>query len=299
VQVVKPGMIPIPHKARATRARGRFSVLLGLWCLVTSAAAAPVATNTALPISEDGFVFREQLVFMHGADTEGGVAREFDRFEFRTVAGYGITPKLAVFGMLPHASMDSRIGGAETSLSGIGDAAVFARYEVFRRNEAGRSFRVAPFAGLRLPTGKEGETGDGSLDVFGGLIVTVASTDWELDSQLRFDINREADGFDRGDVLTLESSLQYRVLPGVVAMETRGFLFAVLELSASAAARNRVGGVKQAETGGFQLFATPGLQYATRRWIADFGVKLPVSQDLRGTPLKTDYVVLTSLRISF
>ena len=292
-------MIPISHKALAARSRARFPVLLGLLWLALNTAAAPVATNTALPISEHGLVFREQLVYMHGADTAGGVAREFDRLEFRTVAGYGITPKLAVFGMLPHASIDSRIGSAETSLSGIGDAAVFARYEVFRRNEPGRSFRVAPFAGLRLPTGKEGETGDGSLDVFGGLIVTVASTDWELDSQLRYDANREADVFERGDMLTLESSLQYRVSPGVVAMETRGFLFAVLELSASTAARNRIGGVKQAETGGFQLFATPGLQYATRRWIADFGVKLPVSQNLRGSPLKTDYVVLSSLRINF
>jgi hypothetical protein len=269
-------------------------------CFAVSASwAAPIATNTALPVSAGEIIVREQLITTHSSDRFGGMPRRVDRFEARTVLGYGLTSKLALFGVLPLVNVDRTLGAASASDFGLGDAALFARYEVFRSDKPGRTFRIAPFAGVRVPTGREGRTGDGSLDFFGGLITTLASTQWVLDSQLRYGLNREADGFERGDATSVDSSFQYRLSPAKVTRDTNAFVYGVLEISANYYDRNRVNGVTDPNSGGFQLYLTPGLQYATRRWIADLGVKIPIVNDLNGTALEPDYSILTSIRVNF
>lgn len=122
--------------------------------------AAPIATNTALPISRGEIIFREQFVTAHASDRLGDVNRHVDRLEARTVLGYGLTSKLALFGVLPLVNVDRTFGDVSTSDSGLGDSALFARYEVIHSDKAGRTFRVAPFAGLRIPTDNVGKTGD-------------------------------------------------------------------------------------------------------------------------------------------
>lgn len=263
------------------------------------ATAAPIATNTALPLGYEGVVVREQLMFMRASDTFAGTRREVERFELRTTVGYGLTRDLAVFVGIPYADISSNIGGTRSSASGIGDAMMFARYEVHNTNSAGGTLRVAPYLGMRMPTGKKGRTGDGSLDAFGGVVVTLANINWGLDSQVRYDLNREADGFDRGNVVTVDSSLQYRLRPGDVSAQTEGFLFGVLEMSAIWSGRNETAGIEDANSGGFQLLLTPGVMYATRRWMADFGVRVPVVSDLNGSALGPDVVVVTSIRFNF
>ncbi|MGB5352309.1 MAG: transporter [Woeseia sp.] len=268
-------------------------------CVSTLTVAAPIATNTALPLGDKGVVLREQIMFMRASDTLLGSSREVERFELRTTVGYGLSRNLAVFAALPYADISSDISGNKSSAAGFGDAMMFARYEMYNVNRPAGTLRVAPYLGLRMPTGKEGETGDGSVDAFGGLVVTVASIDWELDSQIRYDLNRAADGFDRGNVVTLDSSLQYRLAPAAISAATEGFLFGVLELSASLAGKNETVGIEDPNSGGFQLFLTPGLAYATRRWMADFGVRVPVVNDLNGSALEPDLVVVTSVRFNF
>ena len=275
------------------------SLLLTLWVVIPASWAAPIATNTALPISKDEIIVRVQLVATHASDSLGGLNRHVDRFEARTVLGYGLTSKLAIFGMLPVVNIERTIGDIRTTASGLGDAALFARYELLRSDKPGRTFRIAPYAGLRFPTGKEGTTGDGSLDAFAGLIATLASTQWVLDTQLRHDFNAESSGFERGDTTRFDASFQYRWLPAKVVRETPAFVYGVLELSANYSERNRISGVTDPNSGGFLLYLTPGLQYAARRWIVDFGVKIPVLSDLNGTALEPDYSILTSIRVNF
>lgn len=293
-----------PTKACLTSLRSALrqivvTLLLSVCFIFPVAWAAPIATNTALPISAGAIIIREQIVTTHASDVFGGLDRHVDLFAARTVLGYGLTSKLALFGMLPLINIDRTLGDVSTSHSGLGDAALFARFEVIRLDKPGQTLRIAPFGGLRFPTGREGKTGDGSLDIFGGLIATLASTQWSLDSQLRYDLNREANGFERGDSTRFESSFQYRLTPGKVIQDTAAFFYGVLEFSASYYERNRVNGITDPDSGGFQLFLTPGLQYATRRWVADLGIKFPIVNDLNGTALETDYSILTSIRVNF
>jgi Putative MetA-pathway of phenol degradation len=293
------------HKSQSLRRanlKRRYACLLAgaFYAILPPAAlSAPIATNTALPLSEGEMIVREQVVVARSSDGSGGSRRKVERLEARTVLGYGLTSRLAVFGVLPFVNADTTFGNVQQSESGLGDAAIFARYEVFRADEPGRTFRIAPFVGARLPTGRDGKTGDGSTDIFGGVIVTWADTQWVLDSQLRYDANREADGLERGDVVSLDSSFQYRLAPGQITRDTKSFVFGVLELSATRGKRDRIGGATNSNSGGFQLFLTPGVQYVTRRWIADLGIKFPVISNLGGTALEPDYSVLTGIRVNF
>jgi len=281
--------------------RHRIANTLSMLCILISGSswAAPIASNTALPLSADEIIIREQFVMTHSSDNISGTRRKVNRFESRTVLGYGLTSKFALFGVLPIVNIDREFGNVRASEFGLGDAALFARYEVFRSDRPGRTLRIAPYAGVRLPTGRDGKTGDGSVDVFGGVIATFASTQWVLDTQFRYDFNREADGFERGDSTRFDTSFQYRLAPGRVTKDTKAFVFGVIELSANQYDHDRLGGVTDPNSGGFQLYVTPGLQYATRRWIADLGVKVPIVNDLNGTALEPDYSILTSIRINF
>ncbi len=99
-----------------------------------------------------------------------------------------------------------------------------------------------------------------------------------------------------------KSTGAYVLVDGCVpalSVETKASDFGVLELSANHYDRNRMGGITDPNSGGFQLYLTPGIQYATRRWIADLGVKVPIVNDINGTGLEPDYSILTSIRINY
>lgn len=290
-----------PNPSASEQTGNTTRLILVALCSVVSgfSLAAPIATNTALPLSDEELIVRQQFVVARSSGRFGGAQTQIDRIESRTVFGYGVTSRLALFSLLPVVQIDRDFGNVNDAEFGLGDAALFARYEVFRADKPGRTVRIAPYAGVRVPTGRDGKTGDGSVDFFGGIVATVASTQWVLDSQVRYDDNREADGFERGDLVSLESSFQLRLAPAQVVFDTKAFVFGVIELSATKSERNRVGGAIDPNSGGFQLSVTPGIQYSTRRWIADFGVKLPLVSDLNGSALKSDYAVLTSIRVNF
>lgn len=276
-----------------------FCSLVILGALARPAGAAPITFNTALPVSKGEVLFRELLIVTRGNDVLGGVTRNFTVIEGVSVIGYGATRRAAVFGVLPVVHTDREFGAMNDEATGLGDARFFGRFEVFRADRPGRTIRIAPFAGLTVPTGEEGETGDGSLDVFGGLILTAATTDWVFDSQVQYVANREANGFERGDEASFDASWQYRLLPGRLASSAGGFLFGVVEANVTYLDENRVFGVEDQNSGGVQVFLSPGVQYAAKRWIAEAAVRIPVVNDLNGDALKPDYSVITSLRVNF
>ena len=264
-----------------------------------SAWAVPITTNTALPISEGEILLREQLIFTRASDDFGGTRREVTTASAVTVMGYGVSPRLAVFGVLPVVERETRLGSGVTENSGLGDGRVFARYEMYRRDAPGRTTRLAGFGGVILPTGRTGETGDGSTDVFGGLVFTSARTDWTFDGQVGFVLNGEADGFEHGDSVSLDASIQYRLSPRRLSAGTRGFLYGVLEANVTHADENRIVNVIDPNSGGTTVWITPGVQYAAQRWIAEAAVRIPVSTQLNGTALEPDYALVTSLRLNF
>lgn len=285
-------------------------------CLSAGAAwSAPITFNTALPVHVGGFVLREQFVFMKNADDPTPARRDMEVTGLVSVLGYGVSRDFAVFGMLPYVDkrLDMRMGGQGITRSeaGFGDLTLLGRYTAFEANAPGRTLRIAPFLGIKAPTGEDDardrlgrlpppvQPGTGSWDVLGGAVLTWQTLDFQIDGQLSYRANREAHGFEAGDVLELDGSLQYRLWPRRLGAGVPAFLYGVIEVNLVRAAKDRIGGHDDPNSGGTTLFLTPGLQYVTRKWIVEAGVQIPVSQNLHGTALENDYVATVGLRLNF
>jgi hypothetical protein len=272
--------------------------------------------NTALPVAKGNFVFREQLVYARASDDPSPADREVEVYGGASVLGYGVTGDLTLFGAVPvlHKDLDASVPGVgriDRDDTGIADARLFARYTLFHDDVPGRTFRIAPFAGLELPTGDHDERdgfgrlprtlqlGSGSWDPFVGVVATWQTLDYEIDAQAAYQENTRHDGFEFGDVARLDGSLQYRVWPRELGTGIPGFLYGVLEANLIHQEKDQVGGRDDPNSGGTTLFLSPGLQYVTRRWVLEGIVQVPVVQDLNGSALEDDFTVLAGFRVNF
>lgn len=289
--------------------------LLLLGCIFP-AQAAPITFNTALPVATREFIFREQFVYRKATDDPSSADRELQVLGAISVLGYGATSKLAVFGVLPYLDKQLEVatsGGQRVTrqTNGIGDARLFGRYTAYQDNAPGRTFRIAPFFGMELPTGDDDDRdglgslpaplqlGSGSWDPFGGVVVTFQTLDYQIDGQASYKVNTEANNFEFGDEARLDASLQYRLWPRELETGVPGFLYGVLEGNLIYQGENESNGVKDQNSGGTTFLLSPGVQYVTKRWIAEAVVQLPVAQDLNGSALENDFIVRAGFRINF
>lgn len=292
-------------------------LLLLAGVLASPAIAAPQTFNTALPVAEGEFVFREQFFKRKAGNDSTPADRKLNVFGGISVLGYGVTSDLAIFGMLPYLDKEldlTTLGGQRITRgsSGLGDARLFARYTVHQYDARGRTFRVAPLLGIEMPTGTDSDRdslgtlpaplqlGSGSWDPFGGIVLTYQTLDYQIDIQASYKANTKANDFKFGDELRLNASFQYRLWPQELAdTGVPGYLYGVLEGNLLNQSKNEIGGVKDGNSGGTSLFLSPGLQYVTSRWILEAIIQLPVSQNMNGTTLEDKYTLRAGFRVNF
>ena len=291
-------------------------VLLGLTAQVSIAHAAPQTFNTALPVAQGEFVFREQFVYRKIGDDPSAADREVEVLGAISVLGYGVTAELAIFGALPYLDKELKLttpGGARVTrdTSGIGDARLFGRYTVYQDDAPGRTFRIAPFVGLEFPTGSDDDRdglgrlpatlqlGSGSWDPFGGIVATYQTLDFQIDAQAGYKVNTGANGFEFGDEARLDLSLQYRLWPRELGAGTPGFLYGGLEGNLIHRGRDEIAGADDRNSGGVSFFLSPSIQFVTRRWVAEAIVQVPVVQSLNGSALEDDFIVRAGFRVNF
>lgn len=290
--------------------------LLATAAALRSAHSAPQTFDTALPVAQDQFVFRGQLSYRRATDDRTPADRELEVRGAIAVLGYGATRGLALFAVVPWLDkgleLDAPAGARSArTTAGVGDARLFARHTLLRRDRSGSTLRLAPFAGIELPSGDDDEEdrfgrlprplqiGSGSWDPFGGLILSWQTLAWELDAQVSYQANTDAGGFERGDELRIDGSLQYRLWPRELGGGVPGFLYGVIEANLLHQDENRMGGVEDPDSGGTTLFLSPGVQYVTRRWVVEGIVQVPVAQDPGGGALEDDFIVRAGFRVSF
>jgi len=293
------------------------------WCLLAvlvntglgSLLAAPITFNTALPVAKGEFLFRQQFIVNQSGDDPSGANRDRNEFMSVSALGYGINERWAVFGILPYRDidLDLNVGNQRINRNNkqLGDLTVFARYIAYQKNQQGKTFRVAPFLGLKLPTGKDNvsdargvlpppvQTSTGSTDVFGGVVMTYQTLQYQFDGQISYRVNNEANGFEAGDIFRLDGSMQYRLWHSKPDKGLPHFLYGVLEVNVINQRKNRLNGFDDPNSNGTRVFISPGIQYVTKRWILEGGIQIPVSQNLNGTALENDYIVRAGIRFNF
>lgn len=289
-------------------------MLIPVLVWISQAIGAPITFNTALPVAKGEFVAREQLVVNRSGDDPSSADRDRTEVAAVTALGYGLTGQWALFGVLPYRDIDldlTSTGQRVTrSNNGFGDLSLFARYTAYQHDQPGRTVRVAPFAGVKAPTGKDDardslgilpasvQVGSGSWDYFGGVVLTYQTLQYQFDGQLSYRVNNEAKGFEAGDVARLDGSYQHRLWRSG-AQGVPDYLYGVIEVNLIHQDRNRLNGSEDPNSGGTQVFLTPGIQYVTKRWILEGAVQVPIVQNLNGTALENDYIVRAGVRFNF
>lgn len=302
----------------SARANLKLILKIGIALVMNSVAcvqAAPITFNTALPVAEDEFLYRQQLRWLRSGDDPSGLGRDLDGFAAVSVLGYGVNSRLAVFGVLPWTDKSLGLSTAgmdiERNNHGIGNLTGFVRYTLLQDDAPGRTFRLSGFGGLTAPTGNDDESdqfgrlpqllqdGSSAWSGFGGLVLTWQTLGYQFDGQFSYQENREANGFEFGDETRLDMSWQHRLWPRNLGSGVPGFLYGVLELNALHQSRNRLNGQGDPNSGGETVWLSPGLQFVTQRWVLEAVAQKPVSQNLNGVALENDLIFTLSFRIKF
>jgi len=280
--------------------------------------AAQITTNTALPVTEGRGIARVQSKVLRSVDS-GPMNREVTTYAFPVVGVYGVSPNWVVFGILPilDKNLDATIPRGprageqvERGPAGIGDVRLFARYTMWTRNRAGQTQRLAPLAGVEMPTGDDDasdelgrlprplQLGSGSWDPFAGLVFTWQTLQWQIDVSPVYQLNTEANGFEFGDEARLDVATKYRLWTNERSGRVPGFFYANLETNLVWQGENEIRGQDDPNSGGTTWLVAPGLQYVTRRVVVEGAVQLPAAQDVNGTGLEQDFITTLSLRIN-
>jgi len=288
---------------------------IGCMMLTTQVWAGAITFNTALAIPDQEWIARALAFYKQKTDDPTTQDREKQAYGVKSVLAYGLTPHWALFLTMPYLkkSLDKEPASSPVSRDthGLGDTTLLARWTVYQLDMKGRTWRIAPYGGIQTPTGQDDDsdalgelpvplqTGSGSWDPVAGVISTYQTLQYELDVNVSYKKNTEANDFEFGDRLRADGSLQYRFWPFNLTTQTMGFLYGVLEANYIHRQRNVDHGDTKSNTGGEQLFLDPGLQYVTQRWVLEGLVKWPVMQNLHGTALEEDFEVVGGIRFNF
>jgi len=271
--------------------------------------AAPINSNVALPVRKGGFVFRSQVRWLRATDDPTSSDKEINVVVIPNVLVYGATPDLALFAIFPFIfrnveSNDPSSGKrVNKNDNGIGDLTLIARYTVYKRDYPSGTARFAPLAGLKLPTGDddlEPITTDSIDFQFGG----VSTVTWdfgrhEIDADLIYKIKTEAEDFEQGNDLIYDLAYEFRVYPWTLPdVGVPNFLYLVAEANGIISQKNKLNGKTIANSGGNILFISPGIQFASKRFILETSIQLPVIQDLNGNQVERDFILTAGFRVN-
>lgn len=281
----------------------------------TGLQAGPITSSTALPVNTGQFIFRSQFQMTRAGNDPGPADRDLRVIAVPTALVYGVNERTALFGVLPW--LDKRMelntgpGRSTRGDAGLGDARAWLRQTIWQEDRPGETRRVAPFIGLKLPTGRSDaadsqgrlprplQLGSGSWDPFVGLVFTRQTLDWEFDASASYQHNTRADAFRFGDMFRADASFQKRLWPRELNAGVPAFFYGVLESTLTWQDENRAGRLRDPNSGGLTWYLTPGIQYVNRRWIAEAAIQLPTVQRLNGSGLEKDFIFSAGFRINF
>ena len=270
---------------------------------------APINSNVALPVRKGGFIFRSQARWLRATDDPTSSDKQVNVVAITNALVYGVTPDLALFAIFPYIFRNVELTDPSSGKridkndSGIGDLTLIGRYTIYAKDYPSGTARFAPLAGIKLPTGDDDlePITTESVDLqFGG----VSTITWdfgrhEIDADIIYRVNTEAKDFEKGDDLFYDLAYEFRVYPWTLPdVGAPNFLYLVAEANGIFSQKSELNGKTIDNSGGSILFLSPGIQIATKRYILEASIQLPVIQDLNGNQVETDFVFTAGFRVN-
>ena len=198
---------------------------------------------------------------------------------------YGITGDWAAGIELPYADMDD----GSTSSGGRGDIKLFTKYRFWRNDTLGAQESAAVLLKVKLDTADDDANpalGTGTTDTILGLTYGYEGRKWYRWASIRYRLNGTNDtGLQRGEKILFD-------LVGGVRFKPTGYLEAdtvwLLELNGEYGNRADMNGASVANTGGTEVFLSPGIFWTKRNFAIKAGVQIPIISNLNGAQNESD-----------
>ena len=225
-----------------------------------------------------------------------GAGRTETGHELAFEAEYGLTADWTVEMTLPGIRKEENGNRA----TGIGDVLLRTRYRFLRIDLPGVQRSAAVLLQVKLPSADDDgdpRLGSGSTDVVGGLLYGHEGRRWYTNAALRYRRNGDGEGgLRKGDRQFLDLVGGVRpVLSGYLEPDTVLFL----ELNWENAGRNERNGAEVGNTGGWEMFLSPGVFWTWRNVALRSGVQIPVAGNLEGRQARSDYRFKLELKYQF
>ncbi len=261
-------------------------------------------------------IVRVQMRYKRISDDPSSASRDTRVLTVPTTFVYGWSARFAGIVTIPYVykrrRADGDSGKTVRTTSGLGDATFLGKYRAATRDAPGATARLSILGGVVIPTGRSGDAdalgklprtlqaGSGAWTPTLGAAYTIQTLDdeWDFNGMYRFPT--EAHDFQWGDRWAYTIAYQKRVWPWRLPDEGVYTQFnLVLELNGEWSRKNRDASGSLPDSGGWILYLSPGLQAASQRFVVEASFQMPVDQAWNGSQVDTDYVAVTSLRVTF
>lgn len=210
---------------------------------------------------------------------------------------WGAYPNLSLTFVAPLAVVQNRDGNDPSrnfTRTSFADGAIFARYDLFRKNVPRGYTRISPEIGVKVPSG--GVFSTGSTDFLGTLVFS----HWRdphavvVDAQFTYATPNDQ-GLRRGHQWNYDVAYLYRVLPrrqlGAPTM------YLVLEMNGEHTRRSSLSGNLLPNSGGNVVFLSPGIELLpNNRFVLEFSAPVAVVRDLNGAQPQPSVSLLFGVR---
>ena len=199
---------------------------------------------------------------------------------------YGVTADWELTAEFPY----TRKGQTAASNEGLGDVVLGAKYRFLRVDTPGLQRSIAALFQVKLPTGDDKaipRLGSGSTDFLAGITAGYEGRRWYGFTSVRYRRNTEGGGgLKKGDKQFFDVSGGVR--PWLTGYREPDWVF-LLELNWENAERDELNGALLQDTGGRELFLSPGIFWTLRNHAIKGGLQLPVARNRRGDEADTDF----------
>lgn len=207
---------------------------------------------------------------------------------------FGITDEWSVFFSAPF-TPELR-DGTERS-SGLEDFFIQLEYAFYNKSTKAYVDQATLLANITVPTGsihKKPPTGFGSPSLFLGGTFYRTWVDWFVFTANGAVLTSSDHGTKFGD------QFLYQMGVGRNFFTPKGWIYAwMVEVDGQYNKRNRVDGTIDNNSGGNTIYVTPSLWISSKDMLLQFGVSLPVNQNLFGIQRKFDYAFNLNFGWSF
>lgn len=270
---------------------------------ISTAALALTAALMPLTASAHGplFSFSPHTLYKNGVEMEESFFRDAVKGQaldlYETRLRYGVTGDWTVGLQLPYVNSSLDTPGTLQG-TGFGDLQLLTQYRFWRHDSLGVQRSAAFVGNLKLDTAGP-KQGTGSTDFTGGLVYGYESIHWYHWASAGYRYHGEGpDGFRRGGTVLLNLVGGWRPRMPVFGQADTVF---VVGLNAELTAKSTQHGRSLPDTGGNQLFVSPGLIWtnSTSHFALRPGVQIPIYSDLNGNQPRTSYRATLQLEYHF